>query len=76
MSHAERLRLALSRAAVKTASGPLHFTASFGVTVVGPETRVDAQTAISTADAAMYSAKHAGRNRVEFNVPSAAAVPA
>ena len=65
-SHAERLRLALNRTAVHTPSGPLHFTASFGVTVVGPEARVDAQTAIRTADAAMYAAKRAGRDRVEF----------
>jgi two-component system, cell cycle response regulator len=66
VSHAERLRLAFSRIRVKTSSGTLGFTASLGVTVVGPETRIDAQTAIQTADSAMYAAKHAGRDRVEF----------
>lgn len=66
VSHAERLRLALNRVTVDTKSGPLNFTASFGVTVVAPETTVDAQTAIRTADAAMYSSKHAGRDRVTF----------
>jgi two-component system cell cycle response regulator len=67
VSHAERLRFALNQIAVKTPSLPIHFTASFGVTVVGPETRVDVETAIRTADAAMYAAKHAGRDRVEFS---------
>jgi diguanylate cyclase (GGDEF)-like protein len=67
VSHAERLRSALNRIAVETKSGPLHFTASFGVTVVTPAEAVDAQTAIHTADAAMYSSKHAGRDRVTFN---------
>jgi two-component system cell cycle response regulator len=66
LGHAERLRLALNRIAVNTPSGPVHFTASFGVTVVGPETRVDARTAIQTADLAMYAAKRAGRDRVEI----------
>lgn len=69
VSHAERLRLTLNRATIKTPSGPLHFTASFGVTVVGPETRVDAQAAIRAADSAMYAAKSAGRDRVEFCAP-------
>jgi diguanylate cyclase (GGDEF)-like protein len=70
VSHAERLRLALNRIAVNTRSGPIQFSASFGVSVVGPETRVDAQTAIRTADSAMYAAKHAGRDRVEFSTVS------
>jgi diguanylate cyclase (GGDEF)-like protein len=69
ISHAERLRLAINRLAVSTPVGPLHFTASFGVTVIGPEARVDAQTAIEAADCAMYAAKHAGRDRVEFGAP-------
>jgi two-component system cell cycle response regulator len=69
VGHAERLRLALNRIAVSTPSGPVHFTASFGVTVVGPETRVDARTAIQTADSAMYAAKRAGRDRVEISTP-------
>jgi two-component system, cell cycle response regulator len=67
VSHAERLRTALSRVSVDTLSGSIHVTASFGVTVVGPETRVDAKTAIRIADSAMYVAKHSGRDRVEFS---------
>jgi diguanylate cyclase (GGDEF)-like protein len=69
VGHAERLRLALHRIAVNTPSGPVHLTASFGVAVVGPESRIDARTAIQYADSAMYAAKHAGRDRVEINTP-------
>jgi two-component system cell cycle response regulator len=67
VSHAERLRSALNRITIDTESGPLHFTASFGVTVVTAETTVDAPAAIRTADAAMYSSKHTGRDRVTFS---------
>jgi diguanylate cyclase (GGDEF)-like protein len=67
VSHAERLRAALSEIVVDTFSLPIHFTASCGVTVVGPEHRVDAQTAIGAADSAMYTAKRAGRDRVELS---------
>jgi diguanylate cyclase (GGDEF)-like protein len=73
ISHAERLRSALNRASVNTSSGPLQFTASFGVTVVRPECCMDAQSAIEIADSAMYAAKHAGRNRVEFVAAGTAA---
>jgi diguanylate cyclase (GGDEF)-like protein len=76
VSHAERLRHALNRTVVNTSAGPLQFTASFGVTVVGPETRVAASTAIRIADGAMYAAKRAGRDRVEFSASSAELTPA
>jgi diguanylate cyclase (GGDEF)-like protein len=66
ISHAERLRTALNRISVNTPSDAIQFTASFGVTVVGPESRVDAPTSIQSADSAMYAAKRAGRDRVEF----------
>ena len=67
VSHAERLRSALSEVVVDTLSLPVHFTASCGVTVVGPAQRVDAHTAIGAADSAMYAAKRAGRDRVELS---------
>ena len=70
VGHAERLRLALNRISVNTPAGPVHFTASFGVTVVGPDSRVDARTAIQVADAAMYAAKRFGRDRVEIGAPA------
>jgi diguanylate cyclase (GGDEF)-like protein len=66
LSHAERLRSGLNRIEINTLSGKIDLTASFGVTVVGPQCRVDARTAIQAADDAMYQAKHAGRDRVEF----------
>ena len=69
VGHAERLRLALHRIAVNTPLGPVHFTASIGVAVVGPENRSDARTAIQNADSAMYVAKRAGRDRVEISNP-------
>jgi two-component system cell cycle response regulator len=69
VGHAERLRLALLRIAVHTPSVSVHVTASFGVAVVGPESRIDARTAIQYADSAMYAAKHSGRNRVEISTP-------
>lgn len=66
-SHAERMRSALSRVVVRSATGEeIHLTASFGVMVAGPETHADADTAIRAADSALYAAKHAGRNRVEL----------
>jgi diguanylate cyclase (GGDEF)-like protein len=67
IGHVERLRLALHRIVVNTVSGPIHLTASFGVAVVGPESRIDARTAIQNADSAMYAAKRAGRDRVELS---------
>lgn len=77
VSHAERLRVAFQRMEASIPAGPpLHFTASFGVTVVGPDAYCDADTAIRTADAAMYAAKHAGRDRVEFNASAGVLVPA
>lgn len=42
---------------------PLHVTASFGVAAIGPG-RITSQDWISAADAALYDAKRAGRNRV------------
>lgn len=70
-SHAERLRTALGRITVPSSKGAVRITASLGVTVVGPEARVETELAIHAADAAMYAAKRAGRNRVEFLSPQA-----
>jgi two-component system, cell cycle response regulator len=66
MSHAERLRQALNRISFPAALGEIEVSASLGVTVVRPDSAVDAQSAIHAADVAMYAAKNAGRNRVEF----------
>lgn len=60
---AEKLRQRLAEAHFALpAGGSLQLTASFGVTVLGLDERVE--TAIDRADRALYAAKHAGRNRV------------
>lgn len=61
---AERLRLALAASAVQLGDGrKLHFTASIGVAcLVSTDENIDA--ILKRADAALYSAKNAGRNRV------------
>jgi diguanylate cyclase (GGDEF)-like protein len=60
---AERVRARLARHVVLTADGhPIYVTASFGVAAF-PES--ESETAlIAAADAALYAAKRAGRNRV------------
>jgi len=66
VSHAGRMRLALADHVVKTSTVDIRFTASFGVTVAERDARADLNGLIQAADAAMYRAKRAGRNRVEF----------
>jgi two-component system, cell cycle response regulator len=66
VSHCERLRHAIGNLTVDAPGREVHVTASFGVTVVGPDSRMNAQTALHVADSAMYRAKRGGRNRVEF----------
>ena len=67
VGHAERLRKTLSQLAVHTEQGVVRITASFGVAVGGSELDADAGALIKTADDALYRAKRAGRNRVEFS---------
>jgi diguanylate cyclase (GGDEF)-like protein len=57
---AERIRAAFEQQPVSASS--LHLSASFGV--VQLQESDDADTLIRRADAALYRAKHEGRNRV------------
>ena len=60
---AEQLRRAVEREAVPTASGPLQLAISLGVAEVHADT-VDLGVLLGEADARLYQAKEAGRNRV------------
>jgi len=58
---AEKLRAAAMEP-ISTAKGPFVATLSIGVTLAHPDESTD--TLVARADAAMYRAKHKGRNRV------------
>ena len=58
---AEKLRAAATEP-IPTAKGPVVATLSIGVTLAHPDESTD--TLVARADAAMYRAKHKGRNRV------------
>jgi diguanylate cyclase (GGDEF)-like protein len=75
ISHAERIRHALAEIPASAPSGEIHFTASFGVTVVDYGSQTDVQVAVNAADSALYAAKRAGRDRVEFAPVSGNLVP-
>jgi len=61
---AERLRRAIAAIAPAQSGVLQQITASFGVATLNPgDTSLDAL--LARADAALYRAKHGGRNRVE-----------
>ncbi|HEX6962825.1 MAG TPA: diguanylate cyclase [Lacipirellula sp.] len=66
VSHGQRLRQALSRVEVAAGDVVVQFTASVGVSHIKPGDLADAASVIAAADAALYAAKSAGRDRIEF----------
>lgn len=64
LATADKLRQAVASATIDGPAGPLSVTASFGVTSTSIIAK-DVDTLVSQADAAMYRAKEAGRNRCE-----------
>jgi two-component system, sensor histidine kinase LadS len=59
---AERIRQAVFGMRVRTATGPISLTASFGVAERAQQT--DLQDLITAADTRLYEAKNQGRNRI------------
>lgn len=59
---AERLRRAVEAAIIETRAGPIRITVSLGIAVY-PYAGTDWESVLRAADAAMYDAKHQGRNR-------------
>ncbi|MCD1647273.1 GGDEF domain-containing protein [Marinobacter adhaerens] len=60
-----RIRIALENTPLILESGPLHLTASIGLTCLSHQTTFEAL--LSEADSALYAAKGNGRNRVELS---------
>jgi diguanylate cyclase (GGDEF)-like protein/PAS domain S-box-containing protein len=69
---AERLRKRLESTPTPWADDPVVVTASVGVSVVG-SADISPDDVLARADLALYAAKHAGRNVVRCNLPSAPA---
>ncbi|MGB7285020.1 MAG: GGDEF domain-containing protein, partial [Candidatus Acidiferrum sp.] len=65
----ERIRAELEAATFDFDGRSLTVTASFGLAVFEGTQPTDFNRLISQADAALYTAKHAGRNRIEIAVP-------
>ncbi|MDH1008420.1 sensor domain-containing diguanylate cyclase [Pseudomonas nicosulfuronedens] len=68
---AERVRQLIGHEPVPLACGPLPVSLSIGCTLLAAEEQID--QALERADAALYSAKQAGRDRVSFSAPPASA---
>ncbi len=65
---AERLRLAVASQPVDVDGVPIHYSVSAGV-ATSNDNSMDLDTLMKRADAALYAAKGAGRNRIECWTP-------
>jgi diguanylate cyclase (GGDEF)-like protein len=72
--HAERVRAAIARIDLETPKGKVRPTVSLGVAVSNIHSGSDAFDLIQAADAALYRAKHGGRNRAEFAIAELAPI--
>jgi len=63
---AERLREAISSEPIRVGNLELHVTVSMGAALTSADCRLDRDEMIGRADAALYRAKHRGRNCVEI----------
>ena len=63
---AERLRVAVGTEPFDTSEGSIRITCSLGVASTNSPKATDIEDLIRKADAALYRAKHNGRNRVEL----------
>ena len=64
---AERIRSSISAEPINSGSERIPVTVSLGVAIGGNQMGEDAGMLIAAADAALYRAKKAGRNRIEFS---------
>jgi two-component system, cell cycle response regulator len=68
---ANQIRKSISSRPIQTLLGEMTVTVSMGA--IGAESSINLELLLRNADAALYRAKHNGRNRVEHSVASAAA---
>jgi diguanylate cyclase (GGDEF)-like protein len=68
---ANQIRKSIASRPIQTILGEMTVTVSMGV--IGAESSTNLELLLRNADAALYRAKHNGRNRVEHAVASAAA---